>query len=133
MGDCLTSDEQPTQNIIDYAELFDKQFPYYLAIGMSSAEYWDGDPSLTRYYRKAYKLKQEEKNYNMWLQGMYIYNAFNVVMYNAFKNKNKKSQDYPSKPYEFKSEKPKETDIKLERAKAAAWMNNLVSRYKKKG
>lgn len=125
-------DKQSTQ-IIDYVEFFEKQFPYYLAIGMSYAEYWDGDPSLPRYYREAYQIKQKYDNYNMWLQGLYVYDAFGVVLYNAFRKKNAKTQNYPDKPYEFeKSSKKKEDIVKEEKAKAEVWMNNFVNANKKR-
>ena len=53
MGPELLTEETPTLEKTN-TEVFEECFPYYLAIGMSSAEYWEGDPSLARYYRKAH-------------------------------------------------------------------------------
>ena len=58
-----------------YTERFYEQFPYYLSIGMTPDQYWDGDPALVKYYRKADELKWERKNQELWLQGMYFYEA----------------------------------------------------------
>ena len=69
-------EEEPSQKRpITLAELFDSVFPQYLAIGMSSAEYWHGDPKLVRAYRKAWEMKRDQRNWEMWLQGMYYYDA----------------------------------------------------------
>ena len=101
---------------------------------MSYAEYWEGDSSLARYYRKAYQLKQDAINHNAWLQGLYIYDAVSTVMYNAFKNKNDPKRNYTEKPYDFrpnkeKTEAEKAREIEVEQEKAAAWMDNFMRLY----
>jgi hypothetical protein len=106
---------------------------------MSSADYWTGDSSLVRYYRKAYKIKQEEINNTAWLQGLYFYDAVSCALHNALRGfgKNKAPvQNYAKKPYEFnkkeKSEAEKLREIELEQQKAAAWMENFVRINQKK-
>ena len=98
---------------------------------MSSAEYWEGDCSLTRYYRKAYKLKQEEFNNNAWLQGMYIYDAVSTAVHNALRGKGQRAKEYAKQPYNFeinkeKSELEKARKVEIEQQKAQAWMENFV-------
>ena len=61
--------------LFTYTEKFYECFPYYLSIGMTPEQYWDGDPTLTKYYRKADEIKKERLNEELWLQGMYIYEA----------------------------------------------------------
>ena len=124
--------ENPTQKKTN-AEIFEESFPFYLAIGMSYAEYWEGDPILTQYYRKAYQIKQEEINNNAWLQGMYIYDAMSTALHNALRGfgKNKPpAKDYAKQPYEFKNkvktEAEKAKEVEIEQEKAAAWMENFV-------
>ena len=114
-------------------EIFEECFPFYLAIGMSFAEYWEGDPKLTQYYRKAYSIKQDEINNNAWLQGMYIYDAVSTALHNALRGmgKNKPpAKDYAKQPYEFKNkaktEAEKAKEVEIEQEKAAAWMENFV-------
>ena len=122
-------DADPTLNK-SYAEIFEESFPFYLAIGMSFAEYWTGDPSLVRYYRKAYEIKQEQINNNAWLQGLYIYDAVSTAMHNALRDKKTSTRDYAKKPYEFKhrekTEAEKAKEVEIEQQKAAAWMKNFV-------
>ena len=124
--------DSPTK-IRTNTEIFEECFPFYLAIGMSYAEYWEGDPKLTQYYRKAYQIKQEEINNNAWLQGMYIYDAVSTALHNALRGfgKNKPPvKDYAKQPYEMKNkvktEAEKAKEIKIEQDKAAAWMENFV-------
>ena len=129
MGCEFLTETTTTQNKT-YTEIFEEQFPFYLAIGMSSAEYWSGDSSLVRYYRKAYKIRQEEINNNAWLQGMYIYDAVSTALHNALRGKNTKAREYAKQPYNFdnkeKSELEKAKEVETEQAKAAAWMENFV-------
>jgi hypothetical protein len=97
---------------------------------MSYAEYWEGDPKLAQYYRRAYQIKQEEINYNAWLQGMYMYDAESTALYNALRGKNSPAKEYAKQPYEFnnkqKTEQEKAKEVEIEQEKAAAWMENFV-------
>lgn len=70
----VTEGVTPQENV-SLEELFNKTFPTYLAMGMSSAEFWEQDPALVIAYRKAHWLKFEEQNRMAWLQGRYIYDA----------------------------------------------------------
>lgn len=129
MGCELLNEEQPTQEKTN-SEIFDECFPFYLAIGMSYAEYWTGDSSLVRYYRKAYQIKQDEINNNAWLQGMYIYDAVSTALHNALRGKNTRVREYAKQPYDFKhrekTEAEKAKEVEIEQQKAAAWMENFV-------
>ena len=114
-------------------EILEECFPFYLAIGMSYAEYWDGDPVLAQYYRKAYRIKQEEINNNAWLQGLYIYDAVTTALHNALRGMGKQkspAKDYAKQPYQFnnkaKTEAEKAKEVEIEQEKAAAWMENFV-------
>lgn len=136
MGCDFLTESNPTQEKT-YTEIFEESFPFYLAIGMSSAEYWEGDCSLTRYYRKAYKLKQEEINNNAWLQGLYIYDAVTTALHNALRGKNTKAREYAKQPYNYekneeKSEYEKAKEVEIEQQKAYAWMENFVRINQKK-
>lgn len=46
-----------------------------MSIGMSRDEFWNGDVSAVKDYRKANELRDKRRNYEFWLQGMYIYEA----------------------------------------------------------
>ena len=135
MGCEFLTESTPTHEKT-YTEIFEESFPFYLAIGMSSAEYWEGDCSLTRYYRKAYKIKQEEINNNAWLQGLYIYDAVSTSLHNALRGKNSKARQYAPQPYDFnnreKTEFEKAREVEVEQQKALAWMENFVRINQKK-
>ena len=63
---------------------------------MSAEEYWHGSPELMQAYRKAYKIRKEEKNWELWLQGLYFCHALNVALSNAFDKHSK--AEYMSEP-----------------------------------
>jgi hypothetical protein len=128
----LLNEETPTHKT--NTEILEEAFPFYLAIGMSYAEYWEGDCSLARYYRKAYQIKQEQINHNAWIQGLYVYDAVSTVVYNALKSKNDPRRNYVEKPYDFrptkeKTEAEKAQEVEKEQQKAATWMDNLLRLY----
>lgn len=112
-----------------YSQIFEECCPFYLSIGMSSAEYWDGDNDLPRYFRKAYKMKQEQMNREAWMHGLYVYDA--VVSAMSHLNQNKSShKNYASEPYSFtKEDIARDNERKVEEAEARAevWMKSWVS------
>ena len=109
------------------SQLFEEAFPFYLSIGMSSAEYWTGDPVLARYFREAYQLKQEQQDYNAWLQGMYFYEALSTALPNAFRKKGTPTLNYTEQPYMQKQKKNKTEPDDDEPDKFEIWMNKLVA------
>ena len=46
-----------------------------MSIGMSYDEFWNDDVSKVKAYRKAYDLRERRRNQELWLQGMYFYEA----------------------------------------------------------
>ena len=94
---------------------------------MTPEQYWDGDPSLPKYYRKAYELQRRRKNEYLWLQGMYIYEALCDVspLMNAFAKKGTKAHPYADHPYSITQEERKEEKQRQEqrdREKAKQYM-----------
>ncbi len=83
-------------------KLFDKAFPYYLAIGMSAKEYWYEDCRLVIAYRKAHQMRRQMRNEDMWIQGLYNYEAVLDVapILRAF-SKARKPQPYRTEPIPF--------------------------------
>lgn len=131
MGDELTDANPRTPRKL--SEIFDEQFPFYLSIGMSSAEYWEGDSSLPRYFRKAFKMRQERENEQAWLHGLYVYDATISALTHFSKDK-KDHRDYTSKPYSFDpKEREEEQEAKVDEAQAQAevWMKSWVAATKK--
>ena len=65
-----------------------------MAMGMPYTEYWDGEPYAVKHYREAYKIKQDEQNAMLWLQGLYNYIGVATALNNGF---NTKKEKYPEK------------------------------------
>lgn len=104
-------------------EIFEKNCGYYLHLGMTLTEYWDGDPRAVKWYRDKRKLDLEYMNYGFWLQGAYIYEAMIDVspILRPF-TKNAKPVPYGKEPFklfvesseaEAKAKKEKQTDLAL--------------------
>lgn len=117
---------------ISYTETFYEHFPYYLAIGMTATQYWDDDCMLTKYYRQAEQIRIETKNRDMWLQGMYIYDAMSRLMplMHAFAKKGTRAKPYIEEPYPISKkieEKNKDTKEKTNMTKGLGYMQRLMA------
>ena len=107
-------------------------------MGMNSEEFWHGNPRLTKSYREAYELKQEIKDYELWKQGMYVYEAILDAspILHAFAKKGTKPRPYSEKPYGVKiteenSGEEEQRHIENERLKAQLHFMNWVKIQKK--
>ena len=103
---------------LTYTEQFYEVFPFYLSIGMTPEQYWDGDPHLVKYYRQANELKIERKNQELWLQGLYVYEAMCDVapILQAMAKKGTKARPYPEQPYPITEKQRKREVAEKERA-----------------
>lgn len=84
--------------IVRYGDKFKELCGYYMSLGMSYHDYWDGDNCMTKYYREAEEIKKERRNSELWLQAAYIYEALLDAspVFNPLSKKNK--------PFPFRSE-----------------------------
>ncbi len=78
---------------------------------MSNKDFWEEDPELLWAYRKSYldkfKLQKEVNNFVAWLNGVYVFNAIQVGIYNSFGRKdNQPALNYYEQPIDFNA-KPK--------------------------
>ena len=107
-GDDLASEPSDPQSI---AEIFASAFPYYLSMGMTYEEFWLGPPTLVRDYRKAHTMRRQERNYEMWMQGRYIFEALHgapLVVGFPRKGSEKDAPGYPNEPYPLSEKEAKE-------------------------
>ena len=104
---------------------------YYLAIGMSVEEYWCASPRLAVYYREAHKLRIEQRNQELWLQGLYNFNAFGTVLANAFAKKGASKHHYLEKPIQLfgKSEAELEQERITEKNKVVNTLNRMAAKF----
>ena len=102
---------------ITYSERFKEHFPYYLSIGMTPEQYWEGDPELAKYYRRADEIKMERRNQELWLQGMYIYEAICDAspILHSFAKKGTKPHPYADKPYALTNKQRKQDSVSKEK------------------
>jgi hypothetical protein len=112
------SERDSSLPIFTYTERFYEQFPYYLSIGMTYDQYWDGDPALAKYYRRADEMRMERKNQELWLQGMYIYEAICDAspILHSFAKKGTKPHPYAEKPYSLTNKQRKQEAVNKEKA-----------------
>lgn len=124
-----------------YSEQFERLFPFYLALGMTYELYWDMDSTLVKAYRKAHELKQELDNQNLWLQGMYFYEAMCCVapILRAF-SKAKKPIAYRSQPYTLetpfskaKAEQQKQNNDLKAKSVMESFMVQFNRKFEEKG
>ena len=112
-----------------------------MAYGMTYSEYWDGTPELATYYRQAARLKQKQKNYELWLQGLYVYEAIAdiapILVFGA--KRGTKIKEYSREPYVLTEREHKEREIQAEKERQekfklqmAAWAAKFNQRIKEK-
>ena len=120
-----------------YTSTFIEQFPYYLSIGMTPEQYWEGDPELAKYYRKADEIRRKRRNEELWLQGMYIYEALCDVapVFHAFAKKGTKPRPYTEHPYALTHNDREEEQKRQEqrdREKARQYMEAKMAEINKR-
>ena len=94
-----------------------------MAIGVTEQDYWYGDPSHLKYYvKRPRKEKTSKRIKELWLQGLYIYKALNVVLHNAFRKKGEKPESYLEQPIRITplTEAEKQANAETERQKIIA-------------
>jgi hypothetical protein len=123
--------------LLTYTEKFYELFPYYLSIGMTPEQYWESDCTLVKYYRKAEELRNEKRNQELWLQGMYIYEAICDVspILHAFAKKGTKPTPYAAKPYPLTNKQIKRDEEEKQRKlaeKGKRFMEAMAASINKK-
>ena len=116
-------------------DIFEDAFPYYLAMGMTYDEFWHGAPSLVRAYRKAHDMKRHEKNYELWMQGRYIFEALRCApLLVGFPEKGYKMPSgagYPDMPYPLSEKEAHEREIERENENTKRFIAQLEAESKR--
>lgn len=87
-----------------------QMFPYYLSLGCSYNEFWNESPWIAASYYEAAIWRKERTNYELWLQGLYVYEAVMAALGKAFWNKKgQKPENYPEYPHAI-TDREKEAD-----------------------
>lgn len=90
-------------------------------MGMTWCQFWEDDPKLAAWYRKADDMRRRRKNQELWLEGVYMMNALSATVGNMF-SKGSKHQ-YPEEPLAITVEeqaerREREEKARMERIKA---------------
>lgn len=122
-----------------------------MSYGMSYSDYWYEDPTMCTYYRKSFDEQRKRLDEQLWLQGLYVYNAVACVspVMNAFAKKGTKPLPYLKSPItqtdEYKrnagkdivSEEEKQQQIENDRLVAQlhfnAWARMMNRRFEQEG
>lgn len=122
MGSEQVSDSHPT-----IKEFYWSQLPHYLSFGMSADEFWNGDVDLAKAYYKAYKLRRQQRNQELWLQGMYFYEALGDIapILHAFADRNSKARPYPIEPYPLTAKERREQEEREQKRKYEASLQKM--------
>ena len=97
----LISEEKSEVEDASLTLFFEKNCPIFMSYGMSYDEYWYKSPYRAKFYLEAHKLKTKRKDEELWMQGMYIYEALCDVspILHAFSKKGTKPLPYSNRPY----------------------------------
>ena len=135
----LISKDKSEVEVTSLTELFEKQCPIYMSYGMSYDEFWHGDLYLTKFYRESYLIQVKQKDEELWMQGMYIYEALCKVspILHAFSKKGTKPLPFSEKPYlsnspAVKTQEEKEQEEKNAQLIARLHFENWAREMKKK-
>lgn len=126
--------------LLRYGDKFEELCGYYMSLGMSYHDYWDGDNCMTKYYREAEEIKKERRNSELWLQAAYIYEALLDAspVFNPLSKKNKpfpfRSEPIPITASGSKKSEERKKKQRLENGKESmrAMMAAINDRFKKK-
>ena len=109
-------------------EIFERDCPYYMAIGMTYDQYWYGDVHMARAFYEADRIRQKRMNDEAWLYGAYVCRAIESTICNAFRKKGSQPVSYPKEPIwndEWEGKEPIR-DEEQEAVYAEAYMMNMV-------
>lgn len=105
---------------------------------MTHDEYWNGPANLPRVYRKAEELRREKVNSQLWIQGMYIYEALCDAspLFRSFGKGKVTAHPYAKEPYDIYGTKARKTAKRTKRKtekdnmeKGLAYMHKFMAAF----
>jgi hypothetical protein len=139
----LISEEKPKVEHTSLTETFEELCPIFMSYGMSYDEYWYGSPYRAKFYLQAHKIKIKQKDEELWMQGMYIYEALCDVspILHAFSKNGTKPLPYTEKPFlhneetlmsEEEKEQKRKNDELIARIHFENLMRDIAKRFENK-
>ena len=113
-----------------------------MSYGMSYDEYWYSSPYRAKFYLNSHKIKIKQKDEELWMQGMYIYEALCDVspILHAFSKNGTKPLPYAKQPYlsndndlmtEVEKEQKRKNDELIARIHFENWARETAKRFEK--
>lgn len=103
-----------------------------MALGVPADEFWNGNYTMLKFYVDRHRIAVEQKNEELWLQGLYNFEALTVAISRALDKHS--SAKYPEKPHRLtplsEDEKKAEADKKVEEFRAQ--LNALGRKFEAK-
>lgn len=94
---------------------------------MSNEEFWFGEPRLAIAYREMHEIRNEIRNQELWLSGVYNYRAFSSVAealaYGLGGGKGKKPNQYPDEPLPI-TEKERQAALERNKKRTLDWVRS---------
>ena len=94
---------------------------------MTPEQFWDGDVWLAQDFYRANRLSIQRRSEEMWLQGLYIFDAVSVALSNVLRKKGAKPGKYLEEPIRLTplTEEEKAAKAQEEREKLMAYLNGF--------
>lgn len=128
----LSDDESEHGVERSFGDTLDKLCNYYMAVGVSADEFWNGDYTMLKYYVERHRIAVEQQNEQLWLQGLYFYDALVVALSQTMTKHS--TAKYPEKPYRLTplSEDEQELENKKKVEEFRAQLMALGKRFEAK-
>lgn len=128
----LSDDESEHGVERSFGETLDKLCSYYMALGVPADEFWNGDYTMLKYYVERHRIAVEQQNEQLWLQGLYFYDALVVALSQSMTKHS--TAKYPEKPYRLTplSEDEQELENKKKVEEFRAQLMALGKRFEAK-
>lgn len=118
---------EETEPPFSIPEMFEECFPYYMSIGMTYEEYWNGDPSLVKAYRKAEDIRSHRRNQDMWLLGRYVYDGIMRLIPSFNPLKPKDPIAYIEEPYPISEKDVRNRELREAKQRQEAIRNKMMA------
>ena len=91
-------------------EIFTQLCPHYMAMGMTYYEFWHRNTACHYAYRKAWEERRKYRNWEMWMQGGYFFDALVKAspMFKPFGKGKIEPGEYPKEPYPITQKEARE-------------------------
>lgn len=92
--------------------------------------FWNLNPHFLKAYVEAHRLKQRQREMEMYVQGRYVYDAVSIALANGFSKKNTQPVPWLEEPYRILpyTDTEKAEIAERERLKAVAFFNSMIDK-----